>query len=67
MSGRPEVERVQTGVRLEKRMVKVLKATAELYDLSLGELIEGLVNDAFAGRRHFADAALDQIAELARI
>jgi hypothetical protein len=67
MTGRPEVERVQTGVRLEKRMVKVLKATAELYDLSLGELIEDLVNDAFAGRQPFAEVALAQIAELARI
>jgi hypothetical protein len=67
MTGRPEVERVQTGVRLEKRMVKVLKATAALYDVSLGELIEDLVNDAFAGRRPFADLALAQIAELSRI
>ena len=43
-------ERVQAGVRLEKRLVKVLKALAELYDLSLGELMEDLVRDAFAGR-----------------
>jgi hypothetical protein len=67
MSGRPEVERVQTGVRLEKRMVKVLKALAELYDLSLGQFIEDLVADAFAGRQPLSDAALAQVAELARI
>ena len=37
------VERVQTGVRLEKRMLKVLKALAEVHDLSLGDLLEGIV------------------------
>jgi predicted DNA-binding ribbon-helix-helix protein len=40
MSGQLSPERVQTGVRLEKRLVKVLKALAEIYDLSLGELLE---------------------------
>jgi predicted DNA-binding ribbon-helix-helix protein len=58
---------VQTGVRLEKRTVKVLKALAELYDVSLGQLIEDLVADAFAGRRPLSDAALVQVAELMRI
>jgi predicted DNA-binding ribbon-helix-helix protein len=66
MSG-PAPERVQTGVRLERRLVKVLKALAELYDLSLGELLEDLVRDAFRGRKPFADVALAQIAELMRI
>ena len=33
-----EVERVQTGVRIEKRLLKVLKAFAELKDLTLGDL-----------------------------
>jgi hypothetical protein len=60
-------ERVQTGVRLERRLVKVLKALAELYDLSLGEFLEDLVRDAFAGRQPFSDAALAQAAELMRI
>jgi predicted DNA-binding ribbon-helix-helix protein len=63
----PAPERVQTGVRLERRLVKVLKALAELYDLSLGELLEDLVRDAFRGRKPFADVALAQIAELMRI
>ncbi len=35
--------RVQTGIRLEKRLVKTLKAVAELHDVSLGELVEGFV------------------------
>ncbi len=43
------VERVQTGVRIEKRMLKVLKALAEVSDLSLGALLEVIVLHAFAG------------------
>ena len=43
------VERIQTGVRIEKRMLKVLKALAEYLDLSLGDLIEGIVLHAFDG------------------
>jgi predicted DNA-binding ribbon-helix-helix protein len=36
------IERVQTGVRLEKRLLKVLKGLAEYLDLSLGDLLEGI-------------------------
>jgi predicted DNA-binding ribbon-helix-helix protein len=61
------VERVQTGVRMERRLVKVLKAIAELRDLALGELLEELVRDAFAGRRYFEESALPSIRELSRI
>ena len=42
------VERVQTGVRIEKRMLKVLKTLAEYYDLSLGDLLEGIVEPSKA-------------------
>ena len=44
------VERVQTGVRLEKRLLKVLKAFAEYLDLSLGDLLEGIVLHALEGK-----------------
>lgn len=44
------VERVQTGVRMEKRMLKVLKALAEQKDLTLGDLLEGIVLHAFEGK-----------------
>jgi len=44
------VERVQTGVRMEKRLLKVLKAIAELKDLTLGDLLEGIVLHAFEGK-----------------
>ena len=45
------VERVQTGVRMEKRMLKVLKALAEQKDMTLGDLLEGLVLHAFEGKQ----------------
>jgi predicted DNA-binding ribbon-helix-helix protein len=44
------VERVQTGVRIEKRMLKVLKALAEYLDMSLGDLLEGIVLHAIEGK-----------------
>jgi hypothetical protein len=49
-----EVERVQTGVRLEKRLLKVLKAVAELKDMSVGDLLEGIVLHAFEGKPPFS-------------
>jgi hypothetical protein len=47
------VERVQTGVRIEKRMLKVLKALAEYFEISLGDLLEGIVLHAFEGKPAF--------------
>ena len=61
---RPRVERVQTGVRLEKRLVKVLKGTAEYLDLSLGDLLEGIVLHAFEGKAPFEPATLAKIEQL---
>jgi hypothetical protein len=60
-SGVIEVERVQTGVRLEKRMLKVLKAVAELKDMSLGDLLEGIVLHAFEGKLAFSPQTLKEI------
>lgn len=56
-----EVERVQTGVRLERRMLKVLKAVAELKDMSLGDLLEGVVLHAFEGKAPFSQQTLKEI------
>jgi len=61
------VERVQTGVRMEKRLLKVLKGLAELLDLTLGDLLEGIVLHAFDGKAPFSAATLGRIAELKRI
>src|SRR5689334_10918019 len=60
----PFIMRVQTGMRMEKRMVKVLKALAEYHDLSLGELLEGIVLHAFADRTPFSPDTLQRIAQL---
>jgi hypothetical protein len=62
-----EVERVQTGVRMEKRLLKVLKAFAELKDLTLGDLLEGIVLHAFEGKAPFSKESLGQIADLKKI
>jgi hypothetical protein len=62
------VERVQTGVRIEKRLLKVLKALAEYYDLTLGDLLEGIVLHAFDGKCAFTSPEiLQRIAELKKI
>jgi hypothetical protein len=58
------VERVQTGVRMEKRILKVLKGFAEYHDITLGDLVEGIVLHAFDGRTPFSQASLDRIREL---
>jgi len=55
------VERIQTGVRLEKRMLKVLKAIAEQKDMTLGDLLEGIVLHAFEGRAPFSAQTLKEI------
>jgi len=59
-----DIERVQTGVRLEKRTLKVLKGLAEYLDLSLGDLLEGIVLQAFEGKPAFSPATLARIEQL---
>ena len=61
------VTRVQTGVRLEARLLNVLKALAALKGTSLGDLIEGIVLHAFEGRHPFGAPTLAQIVELKKI
>jgi Rho termination factor, RNA-binding domain/Clp amino terminal domain, pathogenicity island component len=61
------MERIQLGVRIEKRMAKVLKATAEYLDRSLGELLETIVLHAFEGSRPFTEKTLAAIAELKKV
>ena len=58
------VERVQTGVRIERRLVKVLKGLAEHLDMSLGDLLEGIVLHAFEGKAPFGPETLRRIAQL---
>ena len=58
------VERVQIGARMEKNMVKVLKALAEYFDISLGDLLEGITLHAFEQKHPFGEETLKRIAQL---
>jgi hypothetical protein len=61
------IERVQTGVRIEKRMLKVLKALAEYFDISLGDLLEGIVLHSFEGKSPFHEDMLQRIETLKQV
>lgn len=61
------VTRVQTGVRIEARLLNVLKALAALKGTSLGDLLEGIVLHSFEGQHAFGAQTLAQIAELKKI
>jgi hypothetical protein len=63
----PPIVRVQTGVRMERRMVKVLKGLAEYLDMSLGELLEGVVLHAFEGRTPFSRETRGQVERLKQV
>jgi hypothetical protein len=67
MTGPIEVERIQTGVRMEKRLLKVLKAVAELKDMTLGDLLEGIVLHAFEGKSAFSPQTLKEIEQFRSI
>ena len=62
-----EIERVQTGVKIEKRLLKVLKGLAEYHDMTLGDLVEGIVLHAFEGKPAFERATLERIAQLKKV
>ena len=59
-----QITRTQSGVRLESRLLKVLKALATDLEISLGELLEGVVLHAFEGKASFSAATLRQIKAL---
>jgi hypothetical protein len=59
-----EIERIQTGVRMERRILKVLKALADYKNMTLGDLLEGIVLHAFEGKTVFTPQTLRKIAEL---
>jgi hypothetical protein len=58
------IERTQTGVRIEKSLLKVLKGLAEYLEISLGDLLEGIVLHAFEGKAPFSDGTIKAIKEL---
>lgn len=61
------VERVQIGARMEKNLVKVLKALAEYFDISLGDLLEGIALHAFEHTHPFSEETLKRIAQLKEV
>ena len=67
ISGSIAVERIQTGVRIEKRLLKVLKGLAEYKEMTLGDLLEGIVLHAFEGKSPFSEETLARIASLKEI
>lgn len=62
-----KIARIQTGVRMETRLLKVLKALAELKDMTLGDLLEGIALHALEGRAPFSKDTLKQIAVLKEV
>jgi hypothetical protein len=62
-----EVERVQTGVRIEKRILKVLKAVAEQKDMTLSDLLEGIVLHALEGKAPFSAHTLKEIEQFKKL
>lgn len=61
------VARVQTGVRLEKRLLKVLKGLAEYHDVTLGDLLEGICLHAFEGKTPFSEKGLKKVGEMKQV
>jgi hypothetical protein len=61
------VTRVQTGMRLEGSLLKVLKGLAEYLDLSLGDLLEGMALHAFEGRQPFSEETRSVIDQLRQV
>ena len=60
------IKRTQTGVRIESSLLKVLKGLAEYTDLSLGDLLEGIVLHAFEGKAPFS-AETQQVIEQLKV
>jgi hypothetical protein len=61
------VERTQTGIRMEKRLLKVLKGLAEYHDMSLGDLLEGIVLHAFEGKAALGRESMKKVGELRKV
>ena len=61
------VERTQTGVRIEKSLLKVLKGLAEYCEITLGDLLEGIVLHSFEGKAPFSSETLQVIEKLKKV
>jgi len=61
------IGRVQTGVRIEKRLLKVLKGLAEHLDMSLGDLLEGMSLHCFENKPPFSKKTLEKVKQLKQV
>ena len=61
------IERIQTGLRLEKRMLKVLKGLAEHFEISTAEIIEAMILHNFEGKAPFSPETLKKIDQLKQV
>ena len=62
-----KIARVQTGIRIEKRLLKVLKGLAEHLDISVGDLIEGIALHSFENKTPFSTDTMAKIAQLKNV
>lgn len=60
-------ERVQTGIRIEKRLLKVLKGLAEHLEISVGDLIEGIALHSFENKAPFSAETISKIEQLKEV
>ena len=61
------IERIQTGLRLEKRMLKVLKGLAEHFEISTAEILEAMILHNFEGKTPFSTGTLKKIGQLKQV
>ncbi len=61
------IERVQTGIRLEKRLLKVLKGLAEHLDMSLADLVEGIALHGLENKPAFSHMTIGKIEQLKQV
>lgn len=59
-----KIERVQTGLRIEKRLLKVLKGLAEHLDISVAELVEAIALHSFEAKAPFSATTMNKIRQL---
>jgi len=64
---KPKVERIQTGIRIEKRLLKVLKGLAEHLEISVGDLIEGIALHSFESKPPFSPETIAKIEQLKNV
>lgn len=62
-----KIVRAQTGIRIEKRLLKVLKGLAEHLDISVGDLIEGIALHSFENKPPFSVDTIVKIAQLKNV